>query len=193
MHSSPPQYALADHLRTLGEMVAELTTEQYASPPAGSPFSASIGQHLRHSLDHICALMVGRTQGTVCYDRRRRGTRVESDPEECIRLLNTLEERLRKLPQSALREGVEVEQVLNREGDMVLVPSTIGRELVFVFHHTIHHDAMISAQMKFWGLQPAEGFGVAPATLAADVVPEPTETVCVPEDSQLTVGEPARS
>jgi hypothetical protein len=174
-------------------MVGGLTREQYSAPPPGSPFSASIGQHVRHSLDHICALMAGRTQGTVCYDRRRRGTKIESDPEECIRLLNILAERLRKLPVSALREGVEVEQVLNRDGDMVLVPSTIGRELVFVFHHTIHHDAMISAQMKFWNLKPADGFGVAPATLAAEVLPEPRETGCLPEESQVSAGEPARS
>jgi hypothetical protein len=52
------------------------------------------------------------------------------------------------------------------------LPSTIGRELGFVAHHSIHHLAMVKIiAVKTLGLEESElpeGFGRAPSTIIFD-------------------------
>lgn len=168
MLNNPPQNALADHLLLLAEIVGGLQAHEFAGTPPGSPLTASIGQHLRHALDHIRALLTGHDTGTVCYDRRERGTSVETNRSECLALLRTLEGRVRALPTTALRDEFKVEQVISAGGAMALTRSNLGRELIFVFHHTVHHDALIAVLLKLWGRDVPEGYGVAPATRAAE-------------------------
>jgi uncharacterized damage-inducible protein DinB len=42
--------------------------------------------------------------------------------------------------------------------------STLARELAFVVHHTIHHQAMIAVLFACQGHTVADSFGLAPAT-----------------------------
>ena len=46
------------------------------------------------------------------------------------------------------------------------VESSLGRELVFVASHAVHHYALLAAHLRQLGLPVPEGFGLAPATVA---------------------------
>jgi hypothetical protein len=47
---------------------------------------------------------------------------------------------------------------------MVVTQSTIGRELVFVTSHTIHHNAVVVYLLRAHGIEMGPRFGVSPAT-----------------------------
>ena len=42
--------------------------------------------------------------------------------------------------------------------------SSVERELQFLSSHTVHHYALIAVILRLNGVQPEEGFGVAPST-----------------------------
>src|SRR3954470_10741072 len=46
---------------------------------ASAPYSASIGQHYRHVLDHFLCLADGLHTGVIDYDRRGRSRKLETD------------------------------------------------------------------------------------------------------------------
>ena len=162
--SMNPIVALTNHLRTLHELLGELGDDVYRTP--AHPFGSGIGAHLRHSLDHVRALLDGWQADVVRYDVRERGTTVESERTAGIETLKALEERLQTLKESDLEESVQVEQVISADGAASVVASTLGRELIFVLHHAAHHDALIAAQLRLQNVQVDSQFGLSPATRA---------------------------
>ena len=60
------------------ELLSSINDEQYVTtaPPA---FVSSVGAHMRHILDHYKQFLVGRNEGQVDYDKRKRDARLETD------------------------------------------------------------------------------------------------------------------
>jgi hypothetical protein len=48
----------------------------------------------------------------------------------------------------------------------VVVPTTLGRELLFLSSHTVHHFALVAQYCRAAGVEPEQDFGKAPATRA---------------------------
>ena len=108
--------------------------------------SSSIGQHIRHAVDHFRALLGdgnSNERRVVDYDSRDRGTAVESDPAIALRVVTECEESIQSLPVNDF--DVEVEFMMNSDGERGSFQSSMSRELAFVAHHAIHHHAMIKA------------------------------------------------
>ena len=100
---------LAQQLRLLNVV----QPEHYSTKP--KPYNASIGGHLRHTLDHFNALLLADREATVRYDQRRetRGGAVESDPDVAKAAVQTLLECLDRLEQTQeLHRYVRVQQHL---------------------------------------------------------------------------------
>lgn len=159
-----PILALALQLETLRALIDELDDETYRTPTP--PFGSGIGAHLRHSLDHVRALVDGWKADVVRYDVRARGTVVETDRREALRTLAALIERVGALDESDLEESVQVELVISAGGHTAVTASTLARELCFVTHHAVHHDALIGAQLRLRDLHVNSQFGLSPATRA---------------------------
>jgi hypothetical protein len=125
---------------------------------------ASIGQHVRHSLDHFDRLLrslprekagadpgAGAAAGAaapplplVRYDERERATAVETELSAGLDAVLECSERLVTLDTQALKLPLEVEFLLSgEEGSAQVFCSTGLRELWFVSHHCIHHQAQI--------------------------------------------------
>ncbi len=164
-------------LAVLGQKRALLHALQPAHYTAPCPLlgGATIGQHLRHSLDHYARCLAAATAATtpttavIQYDRRERGTAVESDVGEARREVARLVEAVESLPDAALATPVSAAFVLSSDGEGEGQPlaSTLGRELGFVTHHAIHHHALIKAMAGSLGLdlgEVGESFGMAPST-----------------------------
>jgi hypothetical protein len=126
--------------------------------------SGSIGEHVRHVLDHVAAFTKARPQGVLTYDSRERGTPVETDPGAALRAILRLKAVLSDLDGATLHSPVAVMSIVERGRPPMVVWSTINRELAFVISHTIHHQALIATLLAIGDGDVPEAFGVAPST-----------------------------
>lgn len=141
---------------------------------------ASIGGHVRHTLHHYQALV------SVCedpnlmldYDHRPRGTPVEKDVRVAIEQISSCCHKLEALSKQedvlamAIRPVFQISSGADRPIFAEFSSNTL-RELWFVAHHAIHHNASIKSIIMAWddsdekalliNALPAN-FGVAPST-----------------------------
>jgi hypothetical protein len=127
---------------------------------------ASIGQHFRHSLDHIeqavdAAVSKGQclhgeaepgAPRLIAYDRRVRGALDESDIHAALKRIELIRTKVDQFVQLTATNGnlvtsEPVSAVFMLSGDAsepeMTLPSTLARELGFVVHHAIHHLALV--------------------------------------------------
>jgi hypothetical protein len=108
----------------------------------------------------------------VCidYDARRRDLRMQTDPEATIAALQTLINSMEaSMPGSGLALDTPMKTRLQAgtSGEFELqVATTLGRELLFVASHTVHHYALLGHYCRAAGVEPGQDFGKAPATVA---------------------------
>ena len=160
---SVPIAALEKALEDLAGLVADLSPEAYGARLLPS-VSGSIGEHVRHCLDHVSAL-VAAPSSSLSYDRRVRGTSVETDPAEALRCIQLLRIKIVVGRWSTrLDEPICVVSTVARNGETLTSMSTLARELAFVLNHTIHHQAMIGLLASLYGCGAPDGFGFAPST-----------------------------
>jgi hypothetical protein len=140
---------------------------------------ASIGQHYRHSLDHIERATVAantliepseHTNTTlkdihIQYDTRERGSQDESDWNAATQRIHRIHYMLEmiqhvqqeQLPNSLSDQIVYANFMLNGDSDQQFpLQSTIGRELGFAAHHAIHHMAMVRTIIVSSNIVPGE-------------------------------------
>ena len=159
-----PIAALEGVLEELAPVVAVLSPEAYGARLLPNA-SGSIGEHVRHCLDHVSALVSADPSSCLSYDRRERGTAVETDPAEALRCIQLLRFKVVVGRWSArLDEPICVMSTMARGGVMLTGMSTLARELAFVLNHTIHHQAMIGLLASLHGRDVPDGFGFAPST-----------------------------
>jgi DinB family protein len=164
MRDPLPVAALESALEDLAAVVASLSPDAYTArlfPNA----SGSIGQHVRHCLDHVSALVAADPSSCLSYDLRDRGTTVETDPAQALRCIQLLRIKIAVGRWSTrLDEPIRVISAVTRDGAMLTSMSTLARELAFVLSHTIHHQAMIGLLASLHGSDVPDGFGFAPST-----------------------------
>lgn len=182
-------------IRALVDMVG--ATEAHRIYPKVCPIvQASVGQHIRHSMDHIDQAMEAAaasedTTVEVHYDLRRRGGSDEQDWEAALTRIQTAQEQLLQLtPRSSSNttstSTPQVQAYFQLTGDSgseqeYPLPSTVERELGFAMHHAIHHLAMVKIVARETWMLPDEAFppnfGKAPSTVLFETHPtSPTTT-----------------
>ena len=166
-HSLLTVQPLVEVLDQIVRVIRDLGDETYTVQPSG-PFEANIAGHVRHSLDHVQALLNGIEGSTVRYDARRRGTDVETNRSAALAAIEGISQTLNTLEPQRWDQPLEVHVMLTGDagGGESKVASTLGRELAFVLSHTIHHNAMIGAMAKALGADVPQWFGYAPSTIA---------------------------
>lgn len=136
---------------------------------------ATMGQHMRHSLDHV-ERALNFCDHEIHYDLRERDTPEEKDWSQMEARIHMIQRQL-----EFVSGTIEAETVLNQQvnacfmlaGDSdkeFCIPSMAGRELAFAAHHAIHHLALIRiiATGEVGGLQDSDlprDFGRAPSTV----------------------------
>jgi hypothetical protein len=143
---------------------------------------ASIGQHIRHSMDHIDRVVVAASdpdQREIHYDTRKRGVLDERDMDAAKERILRVDSSLDKLSSSSgyvpvLGHSIEACFMLSGDSEMeYMLPSTVARELGFAAHHAIHHLAMVKviATSSLINLEDSDlpsDFGRAPSTVNYD-------------------------
>ncbi len=145
-------------------VIDSLDDKQYSSslPLIGN---STIGQHLRHVLDFYLCIIEGVERENICYDKRERKVEVEYNrelmKEKLIEVLKhidlfVIENEISVLAQPGYRDTTEF-----------ISASTIGRELLYAFEHSIHHLALIriGAEQYYPEIILPEEFGIAPSTV----------------------------
>jgi len=158
-----PAAQITKLLQQLAALVECMDDAQYQSELARE-VSGSVGGHVRHSLDHISALMMGIASGQVSYDARLRGTAVESRRDAALHEIGRLLRDLRQLHASSLDTPLDVVLSASARGTPAVARSTMARELEFVSSHTIHHFAIVALLLREMGVRVPPRFGYAPST-----------------------------
>lgn len=157
--------AVCASLGNLADHVSLLTAEDYCEP-VPELAGATIGQHVRHCLDHYVTLANGISTGRLDYDDRARSVDVECDRDCAIQMSRSLLAELEPVLQSAdLRTALHVRAASTTSGEVGWQRSSLGRELQFVVSHTTHHAAMVATSCRVRDLPVAPEHGVAPSTL----------------------------
>lgn len=161
-----------------------LSDEQYTHTQAPY-FSASIGKHFRHILDHYFCFFSGLQSGKINYDQRQRDAKIETQRLHTLGEIQHLIEDLKKLAEHY--SGIATDHVDSVHPLNVILStspitlstypaeSSLARELVFLQGHTTHHYAIISTQLKFLEFPIDENFGVAASTQIYN-----QQTLCAP-------------
>lgn len=139
--------------------IQQHTAHDYTRP-CEAVFSSTIGQHIRHCVEHYEEFLRGMNHGSeLDYDKRPRDLTVETDPLEAIR-------RLEGIRSSIERQLTECRGLIVWDNGVTSpANSSASREIQFLISHTIHHFALISVIASLSGLRVPSNFGVAPSTL----------------------------
>lgn len=125
----------------------------------------TIGKHLRHTLDHFGAILVGvQRDAAIDYDHRARGVAVETDRSAAVEQIGGLRSGLAALQQD-LGGPVRIRVMLSGDGTEAELDSTVVREVAFATHHGIHHVAMMKAIAGEMGVALDGDIGKAPSTI----------------------------
>lgn len=144
-------------------LLVALEDQVYAEPD-GNVFGSSLGQHVRHCLDHYASFLNGLPFSKIDYDHRERNPDLECLTECAIIEIERLRQSLRDTATVDASTPVAVKMDCGG-GDKAWHQSTLGRELQFLVSHSVHHFAMINGMCTQRGLSTEEGFGIAPSTL----------------------------
>ncbi len=133
-----------------------------AQPPY---HESSIGDHLRHCLEHYTSFLGGLEAGAIDYDARPREARIARSRLVATQTIRDLIERLQAVPRDDKPLLVKMDSDKEAESAAPWSPSSVKRELQYLLAHTIHHYALIAVLLRLHGHEPDADFGVAPSTL----------------------------
>lgn len=143
-------------------------------------YAKAVGPHLRHIIDHYDALLRALPSGApVEYDHRARDPLLQSQPAVTRRKLEDIIQALRDLGAGipkAYAPTTPMTTIFNSgaQGEYEFeTGSTLGRELIFVSHHAVHHYAILSRYCAEAGVTVDSDFGKAPATIAYEKTQPP--------------------
>jgi hypothetical protein len=153
-------------LRQALDLLDTLTKRDFVTSPEGMP-PHRVGSHLRHVIEFYECFLEGVEGFHIDYDARRRDEELGSSHVVAIARIGALIQRLENSP--ILRSDsvifVKMEDSDAFELSDPYLMSSIGRELMTLSSHTIHHFALIAMTLRGLGLAVAPTFGVAPSTL----------------------------
>ena len=145
-------------------LLSELDNETYVRK-LPTAFNASVGGHYRHCLDHFRSLLDAACEGNLDYDHRERGTLVETDRFAALNATRALREGYEQMPAPWVDRELEVTcKTSYVASGSQTSGSTVGREIMYVVAHAVHHYALIGIMGGLMGLKMPAGFGVAPST-----------------------------
>ncbi len=123
-------------------------------------FSSSIGQHIRHCIEHYDELFMAQDEArAVHYHARPRNVDVETDSTVAVSRLRFIYNQLDRMDDGNVSLEVSDGGVAEPSG------SSLSRELEFLVSHTVHHFALITVLANKLQIEVPENFGVAPTTL----------------------------
>lgn len=151
-------------LDQLAAVVSQLDNDEFTRPSTAL-HQATIGQHVRHTLEFFMCLEEALTTGVVNYDRRKHSMELEGRRSHALDLLAEIREFV---GQTRSNQPLDLEVGYDRNSDTYEhVPSNYERELAYNIEHTVHHMAFIRIAVREVAphVSISPEFGVAISTL----------------------------
>jgi len=153
-----------EYLRQGQRLILDMSDQVYAG--SYQPHSSSsVGDHVRHVIEHYQRFLIGHREGEINYDARQRDERISEDRNFACSVIEQVVQGLKEMSPSD--EAIKVKMAVSADGtrDVPLTDSSVNRELQYLQAHTIHHYALIALLLKVQGEDPPSDFGFAPSTL----------------------------
>lgn len=121
--------------------------------------NATIGEHLRHTIELLITLLDNYENGVINYDKRKRDIILQTNRKEAIKILEKYYFEIDKPNKKLLL-------IHNCFNDNELIETNYFRELIYNIEHIIHHQALIKvALLQLPHIITPNSFGIAPSTL----------------------------
>jgi len=165
-------------LAQIVDMTRILSDAQFVECNAITGPNSTIGKHFRHVIVHYKALIAATKPGkrgaeaSCFYDdpqHRGRGGACETDRNVCLSELSGIQKWFKNVKARDLAAPVEARFTVSAEGVDDGFSSTLGREIMFLNHHAVHHLASVATICRDMGVELPKGFGMAPSTLASGI------------------------
>lgn len=156
--------ALSALVQQINHVISQLDPDHYHRPlPEFN--GSSLGQHFRHILEFFQCLEDGVQSGTVDYAARNRNPVYETNPEIASAAFDAFNHAL---PNFDMAQPVQVRAEFGSDS-RPSYESTVGRELLFVYDHAIHHLAIIKIGLicHYPEISVDKDLGVSPSTVKA--------------------------
>ncbi|MBX2836866.1 MAG: hypothetical protein KTR35_08420 [Gammaproteobacteria bacterium] len=158
------------NIKTITDLIhllEDIPDRVFSSAP--KPELSSPGKHVRHICDHYFALLNGLENGEINYTVRSRNCSMEMCRIDSVQCLKKIQQALLKL--TAVESKVYVKDtVCAQSAANCVIPSSVERELHYVFSHTVHHMAYVALLAQVGGQSVDAQIGVAPSTRLAQSV-----------------------
>lgn len=151
-------------IRQIDDLLQQMEPHQYRCPLPEFDGS-TLGQHFRHILEFFQCLEKGIAHGAIDYAARERNMTYEDNPLLAASAFNSFNTLLT----SATEDKTLTVRAEFGGAERPEYSSTLGRELLFVYDHAIHHLAMIKVGIRchFPDIQVDRDLGVSPSTIKA--------------------------
>ena len=146
-----------------GQLLRLISAESYVDSSRGM---SSVGAHIRHILDRFHCFLAGMPAGSIDYDARKRDKSIEKNLDVATFALVSVRWRIETMAAlDDLGNAITVRESVHHQGPAVTMPSTVGRELMGLVTHSIHHLAIIALIVKSYGYEMDSDFGKAASTI----------------------------
>ena len=130
------------------------------------PYSASIGGHYRHVLEHFQCVIRGIRSGEINYDARERNLRLETEVTYATIATCDVLRAIKNYTEVDIARPCKVTNGISYgSAQSPVIESNVGRELAYCVGHAIHHYAIIRLICSHHGVEVPNEFGIAPSTL----------------------------
>lgn len=141
------------------DLLRQLTNEELTTKNLKLS-EATIGEHIRHSIELMNCLLLNYETEIINYDIRQREIKIQTDVNYAISILENQVKSIEKPNKTLVL-------IHNCFGETERLTTNYYRELLYNLEHNIHHQALIKvALFSFPHIKVSESFGVAPSTLA---------------------------
>ena len=151
-------------LNQLESTVEQLHGEDFNKPSLALS-RATLGQHLRHTLEFFLCLEKGFESGIINYDKREHDKSIESDKFLAIATIGGIREFIGK---QMMNKPLTLEVGYERHTENpTSVTTNFFRELTYNIEHAIHHMAIMKIGVREVApyVKLADHFGVAVSTV----------------------------
>lgn len=151
-------------LSQLFDLVHSLTDDDFQRPVKALSY-ATVGQHLRHTLEFFICFEQGTQSGVINYDRRSHDKEIETNrmvaAQTITRIMSFVAELSENQPLT-LEVGYDID-----DEQFESLQSTTTRELVYNIEHAVHHMAIMKIGINEIApyIKLPEGFGIAASTM----------------------------
>jgi len=156
--------AATNILDQLADLVKQIHDTDFKRP-SDILNGATIGQHIRHTIEFFLCFENGYMAGVINYDKRPHDKLIETNRELAQSAISKAQQFVTSLRQDRALK-IEVGYDVDKE-EYVVVDTNANRELVYNIEHAVHHMAIIKIGIRHVApyVKLSRDFGIAASTL----------------------------